>query len=119
MPDPIKLYLDEDTISRALIKALRSRNVDILTAKEAELVQIPDREHLEYATSQNRTILTFNTRDFVRLHTACLSTDRHHAGIIVSNQVQVGVIVRRLLKLLHSRSAEEMCDKLEYLSNWR
>lgn len=36
MPDPIKLYLDEDTISRALINALRSRSVDILTAKEAD-----------------------------------------------------------------------------------
>jgi hypothetical protein len=102
-----------------LIKALRSRNVDILTAKEAELIQIPDHEHLEYAASHNRTVLTFNTRDFVRLHTAYISTDRHHAGIIVSNQVQVGVIVRRLLKLVHARSAEEMSDRLEYLSNWR
>jgi hypothetical protein len=41
MPDPIKLYLDEDAIGRALIKALRSRNIDVLTAKEAELIQVP------------------------------------------------------------------------------
>jgi hypothetical protein len=119
VPDPIKLYLDEDTINRALIKALRSRNVDILTAKEADLIQIPDQRHLEYATSLNRTIVTFNTRDFVKLHTAYLSTDRHHAGIIVSDQVQMGVIVRRLLKLVHARSTEEMRDRLEHLSNWR
>jgi hypothetical protein len=119
VPDPIKLYLDEDTISRALIKALRSRNVDLLTAKEAKLIQAPDQDHLDYATSQGRTIFSFNTRDFVKLHTAYLSENRHHAGIIVSDQVQIGLIVRRLLKLLHGRSAEEMRNWLEFLSNWR
>ncbi len=60
MPDPIKLYLDENTISRALIKALLVLNVDVLTAKEANLSQIPDQKHLEYATLLNRTIFTFN-----------------------------------------------------------
>jgi hypothetical protein len=30
--DRIRLYLDEDTISRALISALRARNVDVLSA---------------------------------------------------------------------------------------
>ncbi len=64
-------------------------------------------------------MFTFNARDFVRLHTEYLSTGRPHAGIIVSNQVQIGVIVRRLLKLLDVRSAPEMQDWLEYLSNWR
>jgi len=117
--DPIRLYLDEDTISRALIRALRSRSVDVLTAKEAGLIQVPDERHLEYATSLNRTVFTFNTRDFARLHSAYLSAGRHHTGIIVSDQLQVGVIVRRLLKLLAARSAGDMRDWLEYLGNWR
>ena len=119
MPDAIKLYLDEDAISRALIKALRSRNVDLLTAKEADLIQVPDQDHLDYATSLDRTVSTFNTRDFVKLHPSYLALGRHHAGIIVSDQRQVGVIIRRLLKLLHSRSASEIQDGLEFLSNWR
>jgi hypothetical protein len=115
----IKLYLDEDTISRTLIRALRSRNIDVLTAREADLIQIADERHLEYATSQGRTVFTFNARDFARLHTKCLSTGQHHTGIIVSAQVPVGVILRRLLKLLNARSAAEMHDQLEYLGNWR
>ena len=119
MPDPIKLYLDEDTISRALIKALHSRNVDVLTAKEAALIQAPDQVHLDYATSLNRTVFTFNTRDFAKLHTTYLASSRHHAGIIVSDQLETGVIVRRLLKLLNARSTEAMQDWLEYLSSWR
>jgi len=36
MSKPICLYLDEDSISRALIRALRARNVDVLTALEAD-----------------------------------------------------------------------------------
>ena len=115
----IKLYLDEDTINRALINGLRVRGFDVLTAREADLIQIADQEHLEYATSLNRTVFTFNSRDFVKLHVEYLSTSRHHAGIIVSDQLQVGVVIRRLLKLLHARSADDMQDWLEYLGNWR
>jgi hypothetical protein len=58
VPD-VKLYLDEDTINRALIKALRSRNVDVLTAREADLVHVADRRHLEHATSLGRAVFTF------------------------------------------------------------
>ena len=116
---PIKLYLDEDSINRALINALRSRNIDTLTAQEAEQMGIPDQVQLDYATQLNRTIFTFNTRDFVKLHTDHLNAGRHHAGIIVSDQVHIGIIVRRLLKLLNTRSQDEMKDRLEFLSNWR
>jgi hypothetical protein len=119
VPEPIRLYLDEDTINQALINALRSRNIDILTAQAAGLRGSSDQEQLVYATSLNRVIFTFNTQDFVKLHTEYLSTGRRHAGIIVSDQTPIGVIVRRLLKLLNARSAAEMQDWLEYLSNWR
>lgn len=119
MAEPVRLYLDEDTINQALINALRSRNIDILTAQEAELRGRSDQEQLAYATSSNRVIFTFNTGDFVKLHTEYLTIGRHHAGIIVSDQVPIGVLVRRLLKLLNARSAAEMQDWLEYLSNWR
>jgi hypothetical protein len=64
-------------------------------------------------------VFTFNTRHFAKLHTEHLEEGRHHAGIIVSDQLQVGVVLRRLLKLLDGRSAEEMRDWLEFLSNWR
>lgn len=119
MPEPIKLYLDEDTINRRLIKALRSRDIDVLTAHEAGLVGASDQEHLDYASSIGRAVFTFNTRDFVRLHIEYVSVDRCHAGVIVSDQTHVGVILRRLLKLLNARSAADMQGWLEYLSNWQ
>jgi hypothetical protein len=117
--DPIKLYLDEDTISRALIKALRARNVDLLSAYEADLISIPDHEHLEYATSLNRAVFTFNTRDYAKLHQQWISENRHHAGIIVSDQIYIGQIIRRLLRLMDARTAVDLRDSLEFLGNWR
>ena len=119
MTGPIKLYLDEDTISRALNRALRARGVDLLTAQEAEQIGVPDHEQLAYATAQDRAIFTFNTRDFAVLHTEFLSQQKAHAGIIVSDQIQVGLIVRRILKLLDAKSAAEMQNWLEFLSSWR
>ena len=119
MPEPIRLYLDEDTISHALINALNARNVDTLSAHEAGLISIPDHEHLAHATDLGRTVFTFNTGDFARLHKQWLAEGRHHAGIIASDQIYVGQVVRRLLKLLDARTAKEMEDWLEFLGNWR
>ena len=119
MADRIRLYLDEDTISRALIRSLRARQVDILTAQETGLLGMSDEEQLRFAAQENRTLFTFNTRDFVQLHQIYLEEDKHHAGIVVSDQLQVGLLTKRLLKLLDAKTGVEMQDWLEFLSNWR
>ncbi len=43
-----------------------------------------------------------------------------HAGIILARQRQysVGEQMRRLLKLVGAMSAEDMQDRLEFLSDW-
>jgi hypothetical protein len=115
----IKLYLDEDTINRALIRALRARGVDVLTSHEADLLGASDEEHLTFATNQARTVFTFNTRDFVVLHKNYVSEGLEHSGIIVSDQIQVGLLIRRLLKLLDAKTDTEMENSLEFLSSWR
>ena len=119
MTERFRLYLDEDTISRALISGLRASNVDVLTAQEVGAIGTSDETQLALATSERRVIFTFNTRDFVQLHTRAIRDGQSHAGIIVSDQLQVGVILRRLLRLLDARSAADMQNWLEFLSNWR
>jgi len=119
MADPIRLYLDEDAQRTSLVRALRARQIDVLTANEAGQVGLSDADQLAFAISQNRTIFTFNRGDFVQLHTKYLRQNRTHAGIIVSDQLEIGVVIRRLLKLLDGRSATAMHDWLEFLSNWR
>ena len=119
MPKPIRLYLDEDAQRASLIRILRARQYDVLSAHEAQQTSATDAEQLAFATSQQRTIFTFNRGDFVRLHTDFVKNERPHAGIIVSDQLDIGIIARRLLKLLDTRSAEDMQSWLEFLSNWR
>jgi hypothetical protein len=119
MNERIKLYLDEDTISRSFINALRARDVDLLTAREAQQMGQPDNIQLEYAISRQRVIFTFNTQDFVRLHHRYLEQGLQHSGIIVSDQLHVGILLRRLLKLMDSKDSEDMRNWQEFLSNWR
>jgi hypothetical protein len=119
MADPIRLYLDEDAQRTSLVRALRARQIDLLTANEAGKIGISDAEQLAFAVSHRRTVFTFNRGDFVRLHTEYLQRGQHHWGVIVSDQLEISTVIRRLLRLLDGRTAEDMQDWLEFLSNWR
>lgn len=119
MANPIRLYMDEDAQRNSLIRALRARQFDVLTANEAGQTGIPDPEQLAFASAHDRTVFTFNRGDFIQLHIQYLHQNRSHAGIIVSDQLEIRIVIRRLLKLLNARSAEDMRNWLEFLSNWR
>jgi hypothetical protein len=116
----ISLYLDEDSQDNDLIHALRLRGVDVVGAWGVGMRQRADEEHLLLATTQGRALYSFNVRDFYRLHTEFLAQGRAHAGIILAKQQRysVGEQMRRLLKLMATKSAEEMRDHVEFLSDW-
>lgn len=114
----IRLYLDEDAQSTDLIQALRARQIDVVTVSDVDLLAQADSVHLQYAAEQGRVVFTYNRGDFVRLHTEWLKNGRQHAGIIVSDQMGTGVVLRRLLRLIDEKSASDMLDWLEFLSNW-
>jgi len=116
----IRLYFDEDSMRRSLVRALRARGVDVITALDAEMIERKDVEHLDYATQQGRILFTFNAGDFYRLHIDYMAHDKPHAGIILMRQQRysVGEQMRRLLRLIASKSAEEMKNWVEFLSAW-
>jgi hypothetical protein len=116
----IRLYVDEDALDKDLIWALRARGVDVTTAFEAGMIERDDREHLDYATRQGRVLYSFNVGDFSRLHADSLLQGKSHAGIVLAQQqcYSVGEQMRRLLKLIAIKSAEEMKDQVEFLSAW-
>ena len=116
----VRFYLEEDSMRNALVRALRSRGVDVVTALDEGMVERDDEQHLDHAAAQGRVLFSFNVRDFNRLHTAYLSTGGSHAGIILAQQQRysVGEQMRRLLKLIATRSAEEMRNRVEFLSAW-
>ncbi len=103
-----------------LVDALRARSVDLRTAYEAGMIQREDHEHLAYATREGRVLYSFNVRHFCRLHAETLAGGRNHAGIVVCGQQRYGVgeQMRRLLNLLVAKTAEEMQNRLEFLSDW-
>jgi uncharacterized protein with PIN domain len=113
----IKLFLNEDVHTR-LAKALRQRGFDVLTTVEADMLGISDEEQLALATSQGRVVLSFNRGDYARLHKRYAEHGWEHCGIIVSEQYPIGELLRRMLNLLMSLSADDMRNRLEYLSQW-
>lgn len=119
MDEQLRLLFDEDTMNRALVNGLRARGVDVLTVEAVGRRGLPDPDQLSYATSEKCVIFTFNTRDFAKLHSELLMRGEAHAGIIVSDQLPVGTLMRRLLNLIAARSPHQMQNQLIFLSQWR
>jgi len=115
----IRLYFDEDSARHSLARELRFRGADVLTAIETEMAQKTDEEQLEWAAANSRVVYSFNRGDFYGLHTAWLKAGRSHSGIILSRQgLSVGEQMRRLLRLIDTLTAEEMRNRIEFLSAW-
>ena len=75
-----RLYSDEN-FPLPVVMQLRAVGHDLLTIQETGKADqaLPDREVLEFASVENRALLTLNRRHFIRLH----QTNPAHAGIIV------------------------------------
>lgn len=107
--------MDED-----FVRALRSRNADVLTVADLGMLNKSDEEQLDWAKQNNRVIFSFNVRDFYRLHTAIIEQGLSHSGIILAPQQRYGIgdLMRGVLKLINTKSSEEMQGQLEFLSDW-
>jgi predicted nuclease of predicted toxin-antitoxin system len=117
--NPIKFYLDEDVDVR-LASALRGKGFDAITTRDAEKLTASDSEQLAFATLNKKTIITSNVSDYAKLHSEYQKLKKMHGGIIVTvQQIPVGEILRRLTNLTAKLSADDMINRLEYLSSWR
>ena len=116
----ITLYFDEDAQDSDLIQALGLRGVGVIGARVAGMRERKDEEHLLWAAAQKRALYSFNVQDYCRLHAEFLAQGRSHAGIILAKQqhYSIGEQMRRLLKLIATKPAEEMTNRVEFLSHW-
>jgi hypothetical protein len=116
----IRLYLDEDAMDRDLVRVLRLRGVDVVTALDLGLTGSADEEHLKCAITHGRALYSFNVGDFMSLHTTYVASGKQHAGIVLGRQQRhsVGEQARRLVRLIQMRSAERLCNTVEFLSSW-
>jgi len=113
----IRIYTDED-VTISVCKALRLRGFEAFATIEENKCESSDEEQLEYATSIAAVLLTHNVQDFPRIHYEFVKKKLHHNGIIVAKQAAVGEIIKCLVRLAAAVSAEDMRDRLEYLSSW-
>ncbi len=74
----IRFYIDEDSMDQALVRALRARNIDVITVNETDTAGLLDKEQLRLATEQDRVLYSHNIADFCQLHTEFLETDEEH-----------------------------------------
>jgi hypothetical protein len=79
-----------------------------------------DEDHLDAAAAAGRTVYSFNARDFYRIHTEWITAGRGHAGIILAEQQRysAGEQIRRLAALVSTLSADDMQNRIEFLSGW-
>jgi predicted nuclease of predicted toxin-antitoxin system len=117
----VRLYFDRPIMARLAID-LCGRGYDVLTTEEAGKDTVSDEEQLAFATAANRSILTFNIRDFALLHEAWQAAERRHAGVIVSQQLgsrEYGLFLARMLRLLNHFTAEEMVRNFVHLEQFK
>ncbi len=78
-----RFYANEN-FRRQTVKALERLGHDVLTSLQAGNANlgIPDDEVLEFARSENRIVLTFNRRHFIKLH----RENSIHPGIVVCTE---------------------------------
>lgn len=115
---PLKFYLDE-MVPLDLAFILKEHGYDVLTAKDAGMLGKSDAEQIEYATSQGRTLLSFNIGDFVLLHKEWIREGRMHKGIIVSPEIRLSVLIKLSLRLLASINDGEVDGHLRYLQEFQ
>jgi len=114
----IRLYLDED-VHKRVASALRLRHFDVLSAHEIGYWGLSDEEQLAYAATERRTLFTYNTSDYLRLHLGWLQCGKEHCGIVVSDQLPISETVRRLLNLLNQVTADEMRNQIHWLQAFK
>ena len=89
-----RVYADED-FDQPIVDQLRLLGYDVLTAQQAGQAGqgISDAGVLAFAIGQWRTVLTYNRRDFIRIH----GQVRQHRGIVVcTRDKDVAALARRI-----------------------
>ena len=74
-------FYANENFPRPAVEALRNLGHDVLTIQESGKagVALPDEEVLASAAADQRILLTFNRKHFIRLHETGIS----HSGIVV------------------------------------
>jgi predicted nuclease of predicted toxin-antitoxin system len=110
----IELYLDED-VDVLVAELLRAHGFVALTAREAGQLGKDDVDQLAYAVSQSRALLMHNRTDFENLAQDYFAAGKPHYGIILAGRRSPYEVVRRLLLIVDSVTADEIQNQVRYV----
>jgi hypothetical protein len=110
-----KLHLDEDASWDAIYQSLKSNGHDVTrTPNEWIKKQAKDEEQLKKASEHDRSIFSYNAKDFLQIAKKTPS----HKGVLLSKRKSLSVILKALTRFFRESSAEEMEDQVRWLSDW-
>lgn len=113
----IRLYLDAD-VDVKLAANLRRAGYDCMSAREVGNAALDDETQIVFATNEGRVLLTHNIQDFVPIFERWWHANRNHPGIVVSQQIPLGELQRRVMRLLDTVTADEMENNLRNLAEF-
>lgn len=113
----IRAYIDED-VPFSFAQALSNHDVDVVTTQQAGDNGVSNVEQLQYAAKEGGGIFMHNKRDFRSLHNEYLRAEKDHSGMVMSDQLPIGTMLRRFMKLWFALGAIDMKNRLDFLSNW-
>jgi predicted nuclease of predicted toxin-antitoxin system len=120
MPDAdlaLRLYLDAD-VDVKLAANLRNAGYDCVSAREIGNAALDDEAQMAVAANKGRALLTHNIKHFVPIFERWWHTGKNHAGLIVSQQIPLGELQRRVIRLLETVAPEGMKDNLRNLAEF-
>lgn len=120
----MRLYLDDDSVERLLIRLLRQAGYDVALPADLGIAGEADPVHLRHAIRHQRALLSQNYEDFRLLHELLIEGQGHHPGILMvrkesnpKRNMKPHDIVRAIGKL--SASGVPIADEYTVLNQWR
>ena len=95
----MKFYLDED-VDIKLAEILKSNGHEADTTSESGNQGASDESQLTLATSLGAILITHNRRHFRRLHRNWTQEGKWHSGIVISRQLPLAELERRVIAFL-------------------
>jgi len=113
----LTFYFDDNMGSRAVVAALVTAGINVVTADSSGNRSKPDAEHLAFAAEQGLTLVSADRGDFSVLHWQWMISGKSHSGIVIArDRMPVGAIFRALAALNAEQGGAGLVNQLVYLS---
>jgi predicted nuclease of predicted toxin-antitoxin system len=120
----VTLYLDDCADDDRLIAFLQNAGYTVISPRQVGTRATDDDIHLDYATQHGCVLITYDTDDFLDLHTDYQAQGRTHSGIFLiyrenvkSKDMPPQDIIRAIGNLL--ASGLSIANEVHVLNHWR